>query len=48
MILCIYNKQWENCAADYAAGKLGKEVGGEAGCSMRVECFPNKLVILKE
>lgn len=25
--LCIYNKQWEDCASDYAAGKLGKEVG---------------------
>ena len=29
-------------------GNWVKKWGFEAGCSMRVECFPNKLVILKE
>lgn len=28
-------------------GNLVKKWGFEAGCSMRVDCFPNKLVILK-
>ena len=25
--ICSYNRKWENRAADYAAGELGKEVG---------------------
>lgn len=37
----------ENRAADYAAGKLVKKWGFGAGCSVRVECFPDKLVIFK-
>ena len=46
------------CAATTGSGKIVPQImllgnwvkkwGFEAGCSMRVECFPNKLVILKE
>ncbi|MCM1191342.1 MAG: type I toxin-antitoxin system SymE family toxin [Butyrivibrio sp.] len=29
-------------------GNWLEQCGFEAGCSVRVECYPNKLVILKE
>ncbi len=44
----IYNKERENVPQIILQGNWVEQRGFEIGCSVSVECYQNKLVILKD